>query len=79
LEETWLLLEDNLLDLDLKEVIEVSGCGMIIKLTKSGSDILLNFESEDGGRTIRIQPHETDKKTLVLSMDKPKSPFTVVK
>ena len=68
-----------MIDLDLKEVIEVSGNGMIITLTKSGDDINLNFESEEGGRIIRIQPHEEDKKTLVLSLDKKKPTFQVVK
>jgi len=68
-----------LIDLDLKEVIEVSGSGIIVKLTKSEEGIYLNFESEEGGRVIRIQPHEEDKKTLVLSLDKKKPSFSVVK
>ena len=68
-----------MIDLDRKEVIEVSGSGMIIKLTKSEDGIHLNFESEEGGRIIRIQPHEVDKKTLVLSLDKKKPTFSVVK
>ncbi len=67
-----------MIDLDLKEVIEVSGSGMIITLTNAEEGILLNFESEEGGRTIRIQPHEVNKKTLVLSLDKKKPTFTVV-
>lgn len=66
-------------DLDLKEVIEVKGSGIIVKLTKAEEGIYLNFESEEGGRTIRIQPHEEDKKTLVLSMDRKKPTFSVVK
>lgn len=68
-----------MIDLDLKEVIEVSGAGIIVKLTKNNDEILLNFESEEGGRIIRIQPHEEDKKTLVLSLDKKKPSFSVVK
>lgn len=68
-----------MIDLDLKEVIEVKGSGIIVKLTKAEEGIYLNFESEEGGRTIRIQPHEEDKKTLVLSMDKKKPSFSVVK
>ncbi len=68
-----------MIDLDKKEVIEVSGSGMIIKLSKAEDGIYLNFESEEGGRTIRIQPHETDKKTLVLSLDQKKTTFSVVK
>lgn len=68
-----------MIDLDLKEVIEVVGSGMIIKLTNSDEGILLNFESEEGGRVIRIQPHEVDPKTLVLSLDKKKPTFEVVK
>lgn len=66
-------------DLDLKEVIEVKGSGIIVKLTKAEEGIYLNFESEEGGRTIRIQPHDEDKKTLVLSMDRKKPNFSVVK
>ena len=68
-----------MIDLDRKEVIEVSGSGIIVKLTKSEEGIYLNFESEEGGRVIRIQPHEEDKKTLVLSLDKQKPTFSVVK
>lgn len=68
-----------MIDLNLKEVVEVVGNGMIITLTNSGGDIHLNFESEEGGRVIRIQPHEEDKKTLVLSLDKKKPTFQVVK
>ena len=68
-----------MIDLDLKEVIEVSGNGMIVTLTKNGDDIFLNLESEEGGRVIRIQPHQEDKKTLVLSLDKKKPNFQVVK
>ncbi|MGL1892370.1 MAG: hypothetical protein OCD02_12145 [Spirochaetaceae bacterium] len=68
-----------MIDLDLKEVIEVVGSGMIVKLTNSDEGILLNFESEEGGRVIRIQPHESDPKTLVLSLDRKKPTFEVVK
>ena len=68
-----------MIDLDRKEVIEVSCSGIIVKLTKSEEGIYLNFESEEGGRVIRIQPHEEDKKTLVLSIDKQKPTFSVVK
>lgn len=71
--------EGDLINLDLKEVIEVSGSGMIIKLTKSEEGIYLNFESEEGGQTIRIQPHQEDNKTLVLSLDKKKPSFSIVK
>ncbi len=68
-----------MIDLDAKEVIEVVGSGIVVKLTKSEEGIYLNFESEEGGRIIRIQPHETDKKTLVLSMDEKKPSFSIVK
>lgn len=68
-----------MINLDLKEVIEVAGSGMVVKLTKSEEGIYLNFESTEGGRTIRIQPHDTDKKTLVLSLDKKKPTFSIVK
>lgn len=68
-----------MIDLDRKEVIEVSCSGIIVKLTKCDEGIYLNFESEEGGRVIRIQPHEEDKKTLVLSLDKKKPTFSVVK
>ncbi len=68
-----------MIDLDRKEVIEVSGSGIIVKLTKSEEGIYLNFESKEGGRVIRIAPHEEDKKTLVLSLDKQKPTFSVVK
>lgn len=68
-----------MIDLDLKEVVEVSGNGMIVTLTRVGDDIHLNIESEQGGRIIRIQPHDEDKKTLVLSLDKKKPTFHVVK
>lgn len=77
--ETLSSCEGNVIDLDKKEVIDISGNGMIITLTKIGDDIHFNFESEEGGRVIRIQPHEEDKKTLVLSLDKKKPTFTVVK
>lgn len=68
-----------MIDLDKKEVIEIVGSGIVVKLTKAEEGIYLNFESEEGGRVIRIQPHDTDKKTLVLSMDKQKPTFSVVK
>lgn len=68
-----------MIDLDKKEVVEVAGSGIVVKLSKNGDEIYLNFESEEGGRTLRIQPHETDKKTLVLSLDKKKPSFSVVK
>ncbi len=69
----------KLIDLDKKEVVEIVGSGIVVRLTKAEEGIYLNFESEEGGRVIRIQPHEEDKKTLVLSMDKKKPTFTVVK
>lgn len=68
-----------MIDLDKKEVVEVAGCGMIVTLSRHGDEIYFNFESEEGGRVIRIQPHEEDKKTLVLSLDKKKPSFSVVK
>ncbi len=68
-----------MIDLDRKEVIEVSGNGIIVKLTKSEEGIYLNFVSEEGGRVIRVKPHEEDQKTLVLSLDKKKPTFSVVK
>ncbi len=68
-----------MIDLDLKEVIEIKGSGMIITLSNAEDGIHFNFESEEGGRVIRIQPHEENKKTLVLSLDKKKPSFTVVK
>lgn len=69
-----------MIDLNKKEVIEVKANGMIIQLTAIEDDtIYVNFESEEGGRTIRIKPHEEDKKTLVFSIDKKKPTFSVVK
>ena len=68
-----------MIDLDLKEVVDIKGRGIIVTLTKAEEGIYLNFESEEGGRVIRIQPHEEDKKTLVLSLDDKKPTFKIIK
>ena len=69
------------INLEKTELLEVEAYGMIltIHLEKENGRILSTVESETGGQTIRIAPHESLKNTIYFTMDKPKPGLRIVK
>ena len=57
------------IDLDKVNLVEVTGSGLILEISKDAEgQVLVRVESQDGGRRIIIKQHEEDSRCIVYSV-----------